>query len=59
MSGLSKEFLLEKCVILESQRDTLLSALRAIQQRAADNMNDRETVYAVHALARAALNNGS
>lgn len=39
---------------LERENARLREALKAIEQRAADNTNDRETVYAVHALARQA-----
>lgn len=41
------------------QRDKEIERLRvvvlAIEQRAANNLNDRETVYAVYAMAKAAL----
>ena len=33
----------------------LRTALEAIEQRAADNLDDRETVYAVHKIATATL----
>lgn len=52
----SAEELRQIAMKLQTQADELVEALKKIEQRAADNLDDRETVYAIHKIARQALN---
>ena len=40
---------------LRAKLDEVIVVLKTIEQRAANNMDDRETVYAIHSLVRRAL----
>lgn len=45
--------------VKEAENERLREALKRIKQRSADNLDDRETVHAVHSLASSAIKESS